>query len=62
MLAEPAIIPVTIPLASTVAIAALLVAHVPPLVESLKDKVAAGHIIESPIIEPGVGNIFLMLL
>ena len=65
MVTEPAITPVTSakprPVASTVAVAASLVAHVPPLVALLKDKVSVPHIIEAPMIGPG-RDIFLISL
>jgi len=53
MVAVPAAAPVTFPEVFTVAIAVLLLLHVPPVVALLNDVVAPGHTTVVPVIVVG---------
>lgn len=54
MMAVPVVTPVTIPVGSTVAVAVLLLLHVPPVVVFVKVVVDVGHTENVPAMETGV--------
>jgi hypothetical protein len=54
MTADPADIPLTVPLLLTVATAALLLLHVPPVTASLITIVPPAHTDDGPVIVPAV--------
>ena len=54
-MADPAVIPATTPVALTLAMAALLLLHVPPVVALVNVMVEPAHTVDGPLMMPAVG-------